>query len=118
MSAKHIRLYTVVYDKSAATEVGTLVYAEDLSRNGTYWNRSLIGRGNGGFLLSTDDVLKLSGSVSLRFKPAEIPITEDSHFDNVQEMEMEVCIFVRLRRFMADKEYRNLVAATSSPTGY
>ena len=90
VSAKHLRVYTVVYDNNDATEVDTLVYAEDLSRNGTYWNGSLIGRGNGGFLLSADDVLKLSGSVSIRYKPMHAIEMAESHFDATQEREMEV----------------------------
>lgn len=89
ISAKHLRVYSVVYDASDATEIDTLVYAEDLSRNGTYWNGSLIGRGNGGFLLSPDDVLRLSATVSLTFK-CRNATPSTSHFDEVQEMEMEV----------------------------
>jgi pSer/pThr/pTyr-binding forkhead associated (FHA) protein len=90
VSAKHLRIYTVVYDSNDASEVDTLVYAEDLSRNGTYWNGSLIGRGNGGFLLSTDDVLKLSSSVTLKFKSNRKETTDTACFDEVQEREMQV----------------------------
>lgn len=49
----------------------------------------MIGRGNGGFLLSPDDVLRLSSSVSLRFK-CTTAAQSTSHFDEIQEMEMEV----------------------------
>ena len=80
-----------MYDDSDPTEVDTLVYAEDLSRNGTFWNGSLIGKGNGGFLLSQDDVLKLSASNTLIFKRSS-PLNDVSQFDLIQEKEMEVCI--------------------------
>ena len=63
ISKKHLRIYSVVYDNDNPEEVDVLVYAEDLSSNGTYWNGSLIGRGNGGFLLSQDDKLKLAPNI-------------------------------------------------------
>jgi hypothetical protein len=59
-----------------------------LSRNGTYWNRALIGKGNGGFLLSQGDSLRLSSSTLLRFERSNV---EDKYsFDLVQENEMKV----------------------------
>lgn len=89
VSARHLRIYTVVYDDNDSTEVDSLVYAEDLSRNGTYWNGTLIGRGNHGFLLSDGDVLKLSINVSLKFTRSS-PLDNAMPFDLVQENEMDV----------------------------
>ncbi|KEF60574.1 CAMK protein kinase [Exophiala aquamarina CBS 119918] len=87
VSKRHLRLYTVVYENDEPNEVDTLVYAEDLSRNGTYWNGSLIGQGNGEYLLSDGDVLKLSRNTYLVFTG-----TSGSHdksaFDLTQECEM------------------------------
>ena len=88
MSNKHLRIYTIIYDDENPSEVGPLVYAEDLSRNGTYWNRSLIGKGNGGFLLSNDDTLRLSSSTLLRFE--RCAPEEKDPFDLTQENEMKV----------------------------
>jgi hypothetical protein len=84
-----LRIYTITYDSDDPTEIGTLVYAEDLSRNGTFWHGSLIGRGRGGFLLSEDDILKLSAEVSFRFK-MPYPREQKSYFDEVLDEEMEV----------------------------
>ena len=91
VSKKHLRVYTVVYDNDNPEEVDVLVYAEDLSSNGTYWNGSLIGRGNGGFLLSQDDKLKLATNVYLDFQ-APGNLTSIEHFDEVQEVEMVVSV--------------------------
>lgn len=79
----------MVYENDEPNEVDTLVYAEDLSRNGTYWNGGLIGQGNGGYLLSDGDVLKLTRNTYLIFTG-----TPDSQgksaFDLTQECEMAV----------------------------
>ncbi|KAK5219683.1 hypothetical protein LTR72_008067 [Exophiala xenobiotica] len=87
VSQKHVRIYTVVYEDDEPNEIETLVYAEDLSQNGTYWNGSLIGKGNGGYLLSDRDALRLSSRTTLVFSA----VTDDSsnlNFDLVQEQEM------------------------------
>lgn len=89
VSNKHLRIYTIIYDDENPTEVAPLVYAEDLSRNGTYWNGSLIGKGNGGFLLSNDDTLRLSSSTLLRFEHGVID--DKPGFELTQESEMKVC---------------------------
>lgn len=89
VSNKHLRIYTIIYDDDNPTEVAPLVYAEDLSRNGTYWNGSLIGKGNGGFLLSDGDTLRLSSHTLLRFEHGAVE--EEGAFDLTQETEMMVC---------------------------
>ena len=89
VSNKHLRIYSVVYDNDNSTSVDLLVYAEDLSRNGTFWNGSLIGKGNGGFLLSDGDTLRVSSRISFVYlKVATDGDTES--FDLVQEREMKV----------------------------
>lgn len=89
VSKRHIRLYTVVYENDEPNEIQTLVYAEDLSQNGTYWNGGLIGNGNGGYLLSNGDVLRLSRQTFLVFEH-ETDRTPEAHFDFAQEWEMAV----------------------------
>ena len=93
-SKRHVRIYSVVYENDEPTEVDTLVYAEDLSQNGTYWNGSFIGKGNGGFLLSDQDVLRLSRRTYFTFSPAPSGQKKPESFDYIQETEMAV----RLRR--------------------
>ncbi|OAG38317.1 hypothetical protein AYO21_07437 [Fonsecaea monophora] len=87
ISKRHLRVYTVVYENDGPCEIDTLVYAEDLSQNGTYWNGSLIGKGNGGFLLSDNDVLRLSRQTYLIFSATSSGAAKEN-FDHTQEAEM------------------------------
>jgi FHA domain len=93
VSNKHIRIYTVVYEKDKPTEISPLVYAEDLSRNGTFWNGSLIGKGNGGFLLSEGDTLRVSTKTYFTFQSCAEDVGKEI-FDLVQEKEMKVSVQV------------------------
>ena len=88
-SKRHLRIYSVVYENDEPSEVDTLIYAEDLSQNGTFWNGSFIGKGNGGFLLSDKDILRLSGRTYFVFS-AVPSIQKPEKFDHVQETEMAV----------------------------
>ena len=81
-------MYTIVYDTDALDDVPPLTYAEDLSRNGTYWNGVLIGKGNGGFLLSDGDVLRLSSKTTLTFHRSLFKSNVDI-VDRLQLGEME-----------------------------
>ncbi|OCT50699.1 protein-serine/threonine kinase [Cladophialophora carrionii] len=87
ISKRHLRIYTVVYEDDEPSEVEDLVYAEDLSLNGTYWNGSFIGKGNGGFLLSDGDTLRLSRRTYLVFTAMPSGRTPET-FDYIQETEM------------------------------
>lgn len=88
VSCKHLRIHTIIVDQDDASGVAPLVYAEDLSRNGTYWNNALMGKGRGGFLLSDDDVLQISSRIKLVFKQDVPEIVE--LVDDVQERETQV----------------------------
>lgn len=88
-SNKHLRVYSVVYNGENPSDVAPLVYAEDLSRNGTFWNGSLIGKGNGGFLLSDKDTLRVSARIIFVYRTIA-PREEDNLFDLTQEYEMKV----------------------------
>lgn len=89
VSNKHLRIYTIIFDDDPADGIAPLVYAEDLSQNGTYWNGSLIGKGNGGVLLSDGDTLRLSPRICYRFQRCK-PRDEERPFDFTQECEMKV----------------------------
>ncbi|PWY72891.1 kinase-like protein [Aspergillus heteromorphus CBS 117.55] len=67
ISRKHLHIYTVTVDPDNPEETPPLVYAEDISSTGTYWNGYPMA-GKGGFLLSDGDVLRLAGQVYLRFR--------------------------------------------------
>jgi hypothetical protein len=89
VSNKHLRIYSVVYDGDKPNDVTPLVYAEDLSRNGTFWNGSLMGKGNGSFLLSDGDTLRVSARKFLVYRMI-FPRDDNHPFDLVQEHEMNV----------------------------
>ena len=91
VSNKHLRIYSIVYENGKSITIHPLVYAEDLSRNGTFWNGSLIGRGNGGFLLSNGDTLRV-GANSLFEYVDNISDEKSGAFDLLQESEMKVLI--------------------------
>jgi len=92
ISNKHLRVYSV-YNGEKLNDVAPLVYAEDLSRNGTFWNGSLIGKGNGGFLLSDKDTLRVSAKILFVYHSV-FPHGEDDLFDLTQEHEMKVSPFL------------------------
>lgn len=73
-------------------EVPPLVYAEDISSNGSLWNDHQMGPGKGGFLLSNGDILTLMPGVHLRFRSAGAQ--EDWQFTSIQRDEMRVSIIV------------------------
>lgn len=88
VSSQHIRIYTIIFDKENPGEVDPLVYAEDLSWNGAYWNGTLIGKGKGGFLLSDGDKLRISPRISFRFMREQA--IQEVQFDSKQQHEMQV----------------------------
>ena len=83
-----MRIYCVLFEQEDVSDIPPLVYAEDLSSNGTYWNGSLIGRGNGGVLLSDGDVLRIGPCHSFRYSGAD-PLLPELR-DEVQEREKKV----------------------------
>lgn len=73
ISNRHIRIYSVVFDTAETSEVGgeginPLVYAEDISTNGSWWNGQRMGCRCGSVLLSTGDVLTLANGLSLTYE--------------------------------------------------
>ena len=88
VSNKHVKIYSISYDQSNCSNIKPLIYAEDLSSNGTYWNGSLVGKTNGAVLLSDGDVLRISPRISLLFRTEmDCEMNEPSSF---QESEMKV----------------------------
>ena len=106
----------MVYENDEPSEVGTLVYVEDLSQNGSYWNGSFIGKGNGGFLLSDEDVLRLSRRTYLVFTSISSRRATDA-FDYLQETEMAVRYFNTTSAARTDID-RNSAMNTFSRTDY
>ncbi|KAJ5619217.1 hypothetical protein N7510_003201 [Penicillium lagena] len=70
VSNKHLRIYTILYDRDILNEIPPLVYTQDLSLNGTLWNDYPMGQGKGSFLLSDGDTLRITQGEYLRFNCA------------------------------------------------
>ncbi|MCJ1388318.1 Meiosis-specific serine/threonine-protein kinase mek1 [Xylographa bjoerkii] len=87
----HVNIYSIMYDDDSQSGVQPLVYAEDLSgTNGTYWNKSLIGKGKAA-LLSHGDELRLGADVCLTFRTVvnNDNSTADHERDETQLTEIE-----------------------------
>ncbi|PYI00787.1 serine/threonine protein kinase [Aspergillus sclerotiicarbonarius CBS 121057] len=86
VSGSHLRIYTVVFDQENPGHIPPLVYAEDISSNGTFWNTYSMS-GKGGFLLGHGDVLELAIGNFLRFT---YPEHVQEHVDPVRAQEMKI----------------------------
>lgn len=85
VSNRHVRIYTVIYDEDSPHSVAPLVYAQDISSNGTRWNGyPMHGKS---FLLSDGDILTLVPEFQLLFESAANP---DKDFTKLQKNEMQV----------------------------
>lgn len=89
VSNKHCRVYTIVYDD----QIEPLIYIEDLSSNGTYWNGSLLGRGNEAALLSDGDRIRISARISYTFRA--LRTLESEPMDDIQEAEKRVSLILQ-----------------------
>ncbi|CRG87208.1 Protein VMS1 [Talaromyces islandicus] len=99
VSARHLRIYTIVYDFENPLVIDPLVYAQDLSLNGTFWNGLPIDKQNGGaVLLSDGDILRLSPESYLEFR-CELA---DKPLPPVQRKEANVGLWICLSG-VADK---------------
>ena len=101
ISNRQLRVYSVIYDDGDGSDIMTLVYAEDLSSNGTFWNGLLIGKEKGGALLSDGDQLRISPDVDVFFhtnQQASVPL-----WDDVRVREQKVRFPAPLWSFEADK---------------
>ena len=107
ISNKHFRIYSVIYDPNSA-EVEPLIYAEDLSTNGSRWLPKLqcsekpytIGRSNA-FLLSDGDRILSSDGTKFTFisrsSIGEVSLKQEAN--EIQELEKKVSYFFKAGRF-------------------
>ncbi|PKY06221.1 kinase-like protein [Aspergillus campestris IBT 28561] len=87
VSNTHIEIYTIIYDREHPDEVAPLVYARNLSMNGTRWNGYSMGHNRDSFLLSDGDVLMLPSGVHVRYSYDED--TRPTGFRALQRVEMD-----------------------------
>ncbi|KAJ5689400.1 hypothetical protein N7462_003792 [Penicillium macrosclerotiorum] len=86
VSNKHLRIYTILFDQDNLQDIPPLVYAQDLSLNGTSWNDYKM-KGKGSFLLSDGDVLRVAAGVYIRFRSVDVTATD--RFTYLQRLEMK-----------------------------
>ncbi|OKP00910.1 Meiosis-specific serine/threonine-protein kinase mek1 [Penicillium subrubescens] len=87
VSNKHVRVYTILFDQDNLGGIPPLVYAQDLSMNGTFWNDYRMGKDKGSFLLTDGDLLRVAVGIHVQFKSAG-PDNENK-FTQLQQLEMK-----------------------------
>lgn len=100
ISNKHLRIHCILYDKNGNGEVPPLVYATDVSSNGTYLKKNnaacvdaqsgravLMTRKQGAFLLDDQDELRISDTVTLIYHTLEP--TSESSLTETQKSEVQ-----------------------------
>ncbi|PGH01973.1 CAMK protein kinase [Blastomyces parvus] len=87
ISNKHLRIYTIIFDKGNPGEVGPLVYAKNLARFGSIWNSLEIMKDDPAVLLSDKDELKLSPLTVLSFH--SMGLVHRVPFSEAQRKEMK-----------------------------
>ncbi|KAF2446262.1 Pkinase-domain-containing protein [Karstenula rhodostoma CBS 690.94] len=99
ISNKHLRVHCIIYDESGTGDVPPLVYATDVSSNGTFLTKTnpayansqashgvLMTRKHGAFLLDDKDELRISETVTLIYHDMEP--RSDSPLTPTQEREV------------------------------
>lgn len=71
ISGRHLKIYSINYETDNR-EIDPLVYATDLSRNGTTWNGTLIGKDQS-VLLSDCDALAFGSRSEIVYKVKKVP---------------------------------------------
>ncbi|KAJ5134381.1 hypothetical protein N7448_000597 [Penicillium atrosanguineum] len=114
VSSKHVRIYTVIYDEYSSDTVPPLVYAQDISTNGTRWNGyAMQGKS---FLLSDGDILTIVPEFQLLFESAANP---QKNFSEWQKAEMKVfkSSYCVTRRELGSGAYGRVQMAYQIATG-
>ncbi|PLN76782.1 protein kinase-like protein [Aspergillus taichungensis] len=87
VSNTHIEIYTIIYDREHPNEIAPLVYARNISMNGTRWNGYSMGHNRDSFLLSDGDVLMLPSGVHIRY--SFYGDSRPTNFGTLQRVEMD-----------------------------
>lgn len=87
VSHLHVRIYTALFDDGDPDDIAPLVYAQNLSSNGTRWNGYRMARQTGVCILSDGDILTLP-SIIMRYNSESG--YEGYGFDPLQSKEMKI----------------------------
>ncbi|KAL4900162.1 hypothetical protein BDW74DRAFT_182923 [Aspergillus multicolor] len=117
VSNRHLWIYTVIFDQDNPEEVAPLVYAQDISMNGTLWNGYRMGNGRSSFLLSDCDILRLSPDVHLIYRSLNNSLP--TCFDPFQALEMRAFSseYAMTRRKLGSGAYGQVHMAYKKSTG-
>ncbi|PLB53663.1 Pkinase-domain-containing protein [Aspergillus steynii IBT 23096] len=117
VSRRQLRIYTIIFDRDNPQELAPLVYAQDLSRNGTLWNGYFMGKGNGSYLLSDGDILHLRPGTSLRYTCRDN--RNQDRLDTLQSMESRAFgdKYVITQRILGSGAYGKVRMAFRKDTG-
>ncbi|KAL5337155.1 kinase-like domain-containing protein [Aspergillus crustosus] len=117
VSNRHLWVYTVIFDQDNPDEVAPLVYAQDVSMNGTLWNGYRMGNGRSSFLLSNNDILRLTDGVYLKYNCEDD--VEGNCFTCLQAMEMTKFSheYIVTRRKLGSGAYGQVHMAYKRTTG-
>ncbi|RWQ96151.1 putative serine/threonine protein kinase [Paecilomyces variotii] len=115
-SRTNTSVYTIIFDHENPEEIAPLVYAQDISSNGTLWNNNWIEKSNSSVLLSDGDILTLSGRFHILFQCAT---TTAEPFDKMQDMEMKTFQnrYAITKRKLGSGAYGQVHMAISKETG-
>ncbi|KAL4916804.1 kinase-like domain-containing protein [Aspergillus aurantiobrunneus] len=117
VSNTHLCIYTVIFDQDNPGDVAPLVYAQDISMNGSLWNEYRMGNGRSSCLLSDGDVLRLSEGVYLRYH--SVDYIQANGFTVLQAIEMKTFAheYVVTRRKLGSGAYGQVHMAFKRSTG-
>ena len=88
ISKKHLKFYSVIHDQHGPSDIQPMVYVEDTSTNGIFWNDSYIGNHHPPILLSDGDLLRISPRFFIRFHTLQRP--DHYVFDTTRALELKV----------------------------
>lgn len=118
ISRTHLKIYSVVYDTDEKTDIKPMVYAENLSSNGIYWNDNYFGKGQGGVLLSHNDELRLSPRLTLTFSSK----SDAQHHDLKSCYRQDFLVGLQLKPLSAPcslfRTFQTLISSSSAKWRY
>ncbi|KAI9777818.1 MAG: hypothetical protein M1835_005124 [Candelina submexicana] len=116
----HARIYSILFDGGVEIDaVPPLVYVEDFSTNGTFWNGTLIGKGSAPKLLTHGDKLRV-GPTTFHFfdcKSAFLPETLDELQQAEKKVLFPISLQVKSDVFLSLKLFQKRYAITNRKLG-
>ena len=94
ISNRHLKFYSVIHDQRGPSDIQPMVYVEDVSNNGVYWNDTYLGKHHSPILLNDGDLLKISRRFFIRFHSLQRP--DRYVFDTIRASELKVGGYVFL----------------------